>query len=75
MAAEARKGLVVMFRMAAKYCPALIEKLNPDGSVDLKVYVSEGISYLEENAQQGKELGQWQLPGFDSINNNNFQGD
>lgn len=67
-----RKGLVVMFRMAGRYCPAVIKELNDDGSVDLEVHVSRGVSYLEENVQPGTELGQWRMPGFEGINQNNL---
>lgn len=40
--------------------PAIVQKINADGSLKLWVFAERGIT--PTNAEQGKEAGQWDWP-------------
>jgi hypothetical protein len=61
------QGRIVLMKLTAdKYCPALINKVNADGTVDLTTFLEKGVVDYASGIKRGAEIGQWAPPGVDS---------
>lgn len=62
------QGRIILFKLTNdKYCPALINKVNADGTVDLTTFLERGVIDYASSIKRGQEIGQWAPPGVDAV--------
>lgn len=58
---------IILYRLGpGKYAPALVNEVNPDGSVNLTVFMPFGVTEGVQNVFEGHEVGDWAWPGVDA---------